>query len=127
MELASSAESHNFLAESSESFAHSVDLGVSMEIEHRIQEGQYKVLSRKQLIEEQQLDIDKVRYHLGFGKLIQFLTFRKIATLLKVSSAVSRILLMHFQWNSEKLLTLFFDKGKEQVFKVQLPRFPFLS
>lgn len=37
--------------------------------------------------------------------------------MLGVGDAYIRILLMHFDWDSERLLTIFFDKGKEAVYQ----------
>lgn len=60
----------------------------------------FEILSRDDIIEAQEEHMQKV------------------AEVLDIDSSFSRILLMHFEWDSERLLTLFFDKGKEEVYKV---------
>ena len=59
-------------------------------------------MNRQQLVEFQQKDIDEV------------------ANVLSINPRFGRTLLMHFQWNKERVLTLFFEEGKEKVYKVQL-------
>eukprot|EP01118_Nematostelium_gracile_P017856 TRINITY_DN775_c0_g1_i1.p1 TRINITY_DN775_c0_g1~~TRINITY_DN775_c0_g1_i1.p1 ORF type:complete len:495 (-),score=110.06 TRINITY_DN775_c0_g1_i1:98-1582(-) len=59
----------------------------------------FEILSQKDVVESQNEDISK------------------ISNLLCVPPPIARILLMFFEWNPERLTTLFFDKGKESVFK----------
>ena len=55
-----------------------------------------------------------------YEKLVkqQFSEIENISTTLGVTKAQARLILRFFEWNSEKALNTFFDKGKEFVFKV---------
>eukprot|EP01119_Soliformovum_irregulare_P021754 TRINITY_DN730_c0_g1_i2.p1 TRINITY_DN730_c0_g1~~TRINITY_DN730_c0_g1_i2.p1 ORF type:complete len:592 (-),score=120.57 TRINITY_DN730_c0_g1_i2:10-1785(-) len=65
----------------------------------KVDDREFIILSRSDLLQTQKEEIGKV------------------AELLGVEDAYIRILLMHFDWDSEKLLTIFFDRGKEAVYK----------
>lgn len=55
-----------------------------------------------------------------YEKLVktQFAEIENISNTLGVTKAQSRLILRCYEWNSEKTLNTFFDKGKEFVFKV---------
>jgi len=42
---------------------------------------------------------------------------KQVAEMLNVSRPFGRTLLMHFNWDAQRLLEVFFDKGKDHVYK----------
>jgi hypothetical protein len=61
----------------------------------------YSVLTRDQVVDMQAADIAKVSEVLG------------------TAPAFTRVLLMHFRWDTERLLMMSFERGREEVFKAR--------